>query len=188
MEDERILELFWHREHEAISETARKYGAYCLSIARNILHSDEDAEECVNDAYLRLWNAIPPQRPASLKLFLARVTRNLAFDRYEARNAEKRGGGELPLVLDELAECLPDESDVEKAFEQEELGRRIRLFVRRLPPPEGDVFVRRYFFAEAPKEIASRYGMTPNHVAVMLNRTRKKLRTHLLKEGFYEKK
>lgn len=181
--DSQIIELYWQRNPDAISETAGKYGAYCFAIADNILHNAEDSEECVNDAWLRAWDAIPPQKPGVLRLFLARVTRNLALDRFQARKAEKRGGGEAALVLDELGECLGG-ADTEAAFEIKELRRSIRRFVRALPEREGNVLVRRYFFAESAMEIARRYGLSENNVAVILSRTRKKLKAHLMKEGY----
>lgn len=183
MEDSQIIELYWQRSPDAVSETAKKYGAYCFAIAENILRSAEDSEECVNDAWLRAWNAMPPQRPSVLRLFLARITRNLAFDRFRARNAEKRFGGETALVLDELAECLGG-ADTEAAFEAGELRECIRRFVRALPERDGNVAARRYFFAESVAEIAKRYGLSENNVMVILSRTRGKLKAHLLKEGY----
>ncbi len=183
MEDSQIVELYWQRSADAISETADKYGAYCFTVAHNILCSAEDSEECVNDAWLHAWNAMPPQRPKALRLFLARITRNLAFDRFRARSAEKRGGGELDLVLDELGECLGG-GDVQTACEAEELRRSIGRFVRALPERDGNVLVRRYFFAEPVAQIAKRYGLSENNVMVILSRTRRKLKAHLLKEGY----
>ena len=121
MEDSQIVELYWQKSADAISETANKYGAYCFTIAENILHNTEDSEECVNDTWLHAWNAMPPQRPSVLRMFLAKITRNLSFDRFHAQTAEKRGGGEIPLVLDELAECLASKTDVEAAYEDREL-------------------------------------------------------------------
>jgi len=111
MEDIRIVELYWQKNEDAIKESNGKYGAYCFAIANNILHNKEDSEECVNDTWLNAWNAIPPQKPTKLQLFLAKITRNLSFNRFNARFAEKRGGGEITLVLDELAECIASESD-----------------------------------------------------------------------------
>ncbi len=184
MEDSQIVELYWQRSADAISETADKYGAYCFAVADNILHSAEDSEECVNDAWLHAWNAIPPQRPKALRAFLARLTRNLAFDRFRARTAEKRGGGELDLVLDELGECLGGGEDAQTVCEAEELRRSIGRFVRSLPERDGNVMVRRYFFAEPVAQIAKRYGLSENHVTVILSRTRKKLKAHLVKEGY----
>lgn len=185
MEDSHIVELYWQKNADAIKETDRKYGAYCFAIADNILHSSEDSEECVNDTWLNAWNAIPPQKPAKLQMFLAKITRNLSFNRFNARSAEKRGGGEILLVLDELAECLAGESDVESEYEARELGQYIRRFVQKLPEREGNVFVRRYFFTETVAEIAKRYGLSQNNVMVILSRTRKKLKAQLIKEGFF---
>ena len=111
MEDSRIVELYWQKNADAIKETDSKYGAYCFAIADNILHNEEDSEECVNDTWLNAWNAMPPQRPTKLRLFLAKITRNLSFNRFQAQGAKKRGGGEINLVLDELAECIAHESN-----------------------------------------------------------------------------
>jgi len=184
MEDSRIVALYWQRNPDAIKETENKYGAYCFFIADNILHSKEDAEECVNDTWLKTWDAIPPQSPNKLQLFLAKITRNLSFNRYKARTAEKRGGGEVSLVLDELSECVVGDPTVEQVYAAKELSECIRLFVRALPERDGNVFVRRYFFTESVSEIAKKYALTENHVMVILSRTRKKLKKHLIKEGF----
>lgn len=184
MEDSQIIELYWRKNADAISETADKYGAYCFTIANNILHSAEDSEECVNDTWLHAWNAMPPQRPAVFRIFLAKITRNLSLNRFHARNVEKRGGGEIRLVLDELSECLAGGTDVEAAYEAAELEQCICRFVRSLPERERNVFVRRYFFTEPVAEIAARYGLTANHIMVILSRARKKLKLKLEKEGF----
>ena len=185
MKDSRIIELYWQKNADAIKETDSKYGAYCFAIADNILHNKEDAEECVNDTWLNAWNAMPPQKPTKLQMFLAKITRNLSFNRYRARSAEKRGSGEITLILDELAECLAAESDVASEYEAQELGQCIRMFVRSLPVRDGNVFVRRYFFTEPVTAIARRYGLTESNVTVILHRTRKKLKAHLIKEGFF---
>lgn len=184
MEDHQIIELYWQKNTEAISETADKYGAYCFTIADNILHNTEDSEECVNDTWLHAWNAMPPQRPAVLRMFLAKITRNLAFDRFHAKNAEKRGGGETALILDELGECLGGGADTAAAYEAKELRQSVRRFVRSLPERDGNVLVRRYFFAEPVAEIAKRYGLSENNVMVILSRTRRKLKKQLSKEGY----
>ena len=186
MEDDRIIDLYWQRDSDAIGETDSKYGAYCFSIADNILLNHEDSEECVNDTWLNAWNAMPPQKPTNLRMFLAKITRNLSFNRYHARSAQKRGGGEITLVLDELAECLTSESNVENEYEALELGHTIRLFTRSLPAKDGNIFVRRYFYTESVREIAVRYGLTENYVMVILCRTRRKLKDHLIKEGFFD--
>lgn len=184
MEDSQIIELYWQKNADAISETVNKYGAYCFAIAENILHDIEDAEECVNDTWLHAWNAIPPQRPNVFRMFLAKITRNLSLDRFNARNAEKRGGGEMSLVLDELAECLAGETDVEAVYEGRELEQFIQRFVQTLPERDGNVFVRRYFFIEPVAAIAKRYCLTENNVMVILSRVRKKLKQELMKEGY----
>ncbi len=184
MEDHQIIELYWQKNENAISETAGKYGAYCFTVAQNILHSAEDAEECVNDTWLHAWNAIPPQRPSVLRIFLAKITRNLSINRFHAESAEKRGGGEIVLVLDELAECIAGGVDAEAAYESKELEQCIQCFVRALPKRERNMFVRRYFFTEPAAAIAAHYGLTENNVQVILSRTRKKLRLVLKKEGY----
>lgn len=184
MEEQKIIELYWNRDESALTETDRKYGMYCRSIAWNILHSQEDSEECVNDTYLRAWNTIPPQRPARLNMYLAKITRNLAFDRYKAQMAQKRGGSEITVILDELAECVAGGESVEDAFLAKELAEAIGSFVRGLSEREANVFVRRYFFAETAKQIGTRYSLSANNVTVILSRTRQKLKEYLKKEGY----
>ena len=172
MEDSQIIELYWQKN------------AYCYTIADHILHSPEDSEECVNDTWLHAWNAMPPQKPNVLRMFLAKITRSLSVNRFKARSAEKRGGGEINLVLDELADCLAGGTNVEAEYEVKELEQCIRRFVRGLPERDGNVFVRRYFFTEPVVVIAKRYGLTESNVTVILSRTRKKLRLKLAKEGY----
>ena len=181
MKDTEIIELYWRHSERAIAESDAKYGAYCKKIAENILGSPEDAAECVNDTWLRAWNAIPPERPESLKMFLAKIVRNLAVDRVRKNAAQKRGGGELEELLEEFSGCVPD---VQVQLEAQELQECINRFVRTLPRREGDLLIRRYFFAERLGDIAARYHMTPNAVSVSLNRTRKKLAAYLKKEGY----
>lgn len=185
-EDAQIIGLYWNRDSKAISASMERYGAYCFSIANGILNNVQDAEECVNDTWLRAWNAIPPTRPTVLKVFFAKITRHLSFDRYKARKALKRGGGNIQLVLDELAECIADESDVEDQFSIKELGQVINQFVASLSEREQNLFVRRYFFSEPIKMIADRYDMNENSVNVALSRIRKRLRSHLSKEGYFD--
>lgn len=184
MEDSEIVDLYWQHSELAISETINKYGAYCRAVAYNILHSEEDCEECVNDTWLRVWNTIPPQRPALLRMFLAKITRNLAFDRFKAQTAGKRGGGETELILDELNECIPANEDTESRFLAKELEETVNRFVHTLSARDCNLFVRRYFFAESVEVIAKRYGLSANHVTVLLSRTRQKLKAHLKKEGY----
>ncbi len=184
MEDTQIIEQFWHRNEEAIKETSAKYGKYCYAIANRVLRNAEDSEECVNDTWMKAWNGIPPAKPECLKLFLAKITRNLAFNKYEERNAKKRGRGEIQLVLDELEECIAGSSDVESELSMRELEKSINRFVQSLSKKEANLFVRRYFFTESVGMIAGRYGMTENHVMVTLSRTRSKLKKHLEQEDY----
>lgn len=184
MEDSRIIELYWERDQSAIPVTAEKYGGYCTSIARNILENDEDTEECVNDTWLGAWNSMPPHRPGMLSTFLGKITRNLSFNRRRRSNAEKRGGGELPLVLDELGECVSGRDSVEGEYDRKELLNAINGFLDGLSPEKRAVFVCRYWYADRVGDIAARLGMTENHVSVTLTRLRRKLREYLVKGGF----
>ena len=183
MTDAEIIQRYWQRDEGAIAASHAAYGPYCHTIAQNILGSPEDAEECVNDTWLRAWQAIPPQRPRVLRLFFAKITRNLALNRWKSRTAEKRGGGETALLLDELAECAGSGGDAEGAYLAKELGEAVDRFVRGLPRRDGDVFLRRYFWGDSVGSIAARYGLTSHHVSVLLSRTRKKLNSYLIKEG-----
>ena len=178
MNDEQILDLYFARDEQAVAETDRKYGGYCFTLANSILHSDQDAEETVSDTYLRAWNTIPPKRPGIFKMFLAKITRNLAFSRWRSMNAEKRGGGEMTLVLEELDGCVGDGMDAK------ELAKAIRAFLNTLPAREQDIFLRRYFFVEESGVIAQRYGMKPATVLRTLSRTRQKLKNYLIQEGY----
>ena len=186
MEDTEIIDLYWKRDERAIEETDRKYGKYCHTVAYNVLNDYEDSQECVSDTWLRAWNSMPPQRPSVLRAFLAKITRNLAYDRYRARSASKRGGGQTEAVLEELAEVvdLSGAWDPEDLYAAKELREAINQFVRNLPEREGDVFIRRYFFAEEISDIAKRYQLTQNNVTVILSRTRNKLRKYLKEGGF----
>ena len=184
MEDKEIIELYNRREETAISCTAEKYGTYCFSIANNILHSHEDSEECVNDTWMKAWNAIPPTVPTYLRVFLGKITRNLSFDKYRASHSESRGGGQMAVVLDELEEIVAGSSDVEAHYEQKELVEAINTYLKKLPERECNIFVRRYFYAEETSDIAKRYQLKESNVLMILSRTRKKLRTFLKEEDF----
>lgn len=184
MEDSEILLLYWNRQERAIYETDLKYGPYCRSIARSIVQNSADAEECVNDTYLDAWNAIPPNRPAILSTFLGKITRRIAIDRCRILCAQKRGGGETALALDELDECIRGSCDVEQELQKKELTAAIRLFAQRLSTGERNVFLLRYWYVMPVASIAQQLGFTPSKVTAMLHRIREKLRKHLKKEGF----
>jgi len=184
MEDEAILDLYFARNEQAVVETDRKYGSYCFTLANSILNNEQDAEETVSDTYLKAWKAIPPKRPSVLKLFLAKITRNLAFSRWRSYAAYKRGGGEMELVLEELSACIASPGSVEDRLNGKELARAIRSFLNTLPAREQDIFLRRYFFVEESSAIAARYGMKPATVLRTLSRTREKLKKYLTQEGY----
>ncbi len=185
MEDKAILDLYFARDELAITETDRKYGDYCYSVANRILNSNEDSEETVSDTYWHAWNSIPPHRPNFLKLFLAKVTRNLAFTRWRKLSAAKRGGGETELVLEELAGCIPGTEQIDDQLNAKELAKVIRAFLDTLPERDQDIFLQRYFYVETADTIAARYGMKRTNVNVILSRTRSKLKTYLTQEGYY---
>lgn len=182
MEDTRIVALYWERSETAISETAAKYGKYCYAIAYGILKSAEDAEESVNDTYLNAWNSMPPHRPAFLSTYLGKITRRISIDRWRGRIAEKRGGGETALALDELEECAASTHTVEHEVEAHELAQALDIFLSRLPIDERDLFVCRYFFLLPVAELCERFRYSPSKTKSMLHRTRKKLLTYLQKE------
>ena len=182
MEDCAIVNLYWSRDPEAIRRTGEKYGGYCRAIARNILADHRDAEECVSDTWLNAWNSMPKDRPSLLAPYLGKITRNLALSRWRAGHAEKRGGGELPLVLDELTECVSP-GGVLQSLEAAELEEAVNRFLGALPERERSVFLRRYWFAEPMADIAKRYGMREVTVRTSLFRSREKLRRYLEKEA-----
>lgn len=183
MEDTAIVDLYWQRSDQAISETDRKYGRYCHRIAYNICASNEDAEECVNDTWLRAWNAMPTERPSALSGFLGAITRNLALDRCRAKHSLKRGGGEIPLALDELGGCVPGPSDPEREIEAKELAQAIDRFVDSLTEAEQILFISRYWFLAPVAEIAAKRGCTQGKVKVTLFRLREKLKLYLQEEN-----
>lgn len=179
MQDHDIIELYFARDERAIAVTAAQYGGYCHSIAMNILSCESDAEECVNDTWLRAWNAIPPTRPNALRVFVGKITRNLALDRYRARTAEKRAGGEFAMSLDELDECVGVVDERESIL----IGESISKFLRTQPELARKMFVCRYFYCDSIADIARRFRVGEGMVKSTLFRVRGKLRDHLEKEG-----
>ena len=181
MQDEQIVALYLVRDENAIRETERKYGGYCMSIARNVLHSLHDSQECVNDTYMRTWNSIPPHKPVSLRAFIGRITRRLALNMCEKASAQKRGKGTVQLILDELGECIPDTSgDVTQGFV---ITDALNSFLASLPEQNRNIFVRRYWYMSTVKDIAADYGMSESKVKMRLLRMRNELKAHLEKEG-----
>lgn len=184
MDDNGIIQMYWNRDDRAINLTSEKYGHYCKTIAKNILNNEEDAEECVNDTYLNAWNSMPTHWPEQLATFLGKIVRNLSFNKYRHDHAEKRGGGEITLVLDELTDCVSDIDDVEQLIDRQELAKSINAFVRSLPTEKRNIFVRRYWYADLVSDIAGDYGMLQAIVSKTLERTRKQLKSYLTERGF----
>ena len=183
MDDKAIIDLYWARSQQAIAESEAKYGAYCRTVARNVLPRAEDAEECVNDTWLRAWNAMPPQRPAVLQAFFGTLTRNLSLDRWRRDRAGKRGGGTVELALEELEDCLAARDEVEQAVQAEQTARLISDFLRRQSKQDRVLFVRRYWYLDDIRTLCRRFGMGESQVKSRLHRMRKKLKLELEREG-----
>lgn len=184
MEDNQIIDLYIARDERAIQETDAKYGQYCGSLVRRILDNQQDTEEIVNDTWMHTWCAIPPERPGILRLFLARISRNLAFSRYRGMMAQKRGGTQVALCLEELSECIPGENDPCQELEEKELVLAIKAYLTLLPERDRNIFIRRYFFLDSVGEIADRFFLKESNVHMILSRVRRKLNAHLIKEGY----
>lgn len=184
MDDRKIIELFFARDEKALSESQSVYGGYCKSISKNILSSDEDAEEVLNDTLLSAWNTIPPEEPKSLKAYLGTLARNISLDRYRKMKAEKRGGNEVSLCLEEAEEFLADTKSVSEEYEKREFVAFLNEFLHSLPERDCDIFVRRYFYCDSTADIAKRFALKEPNVLVILSRTRKRLKNALEKGGF----
>ena len=180
MEDTKIIELFFSRDENALLQASAKYGAYCSSIAFNVLGNTEDAGECMNDTLLRAWNSIPPQKPENLKAYLGRIARNLAIDRYDKLTAEKRGGGQYELAIDELAECIADTKD---HTGMSDLSEIVNDFLKKQEKDKRVIFVKRYFYLDPVKKIAKDLSISESNVKTTLFRLRNALKEELSKEG-----
>lgn len=184
MEDSAIITMFLERDPEAVHAISEKYGAYCKSIAMNILSDPQDAEECINDAYLQLWRSIPPHQPENLATYLGKLLRNITFNRYRANQTQKRGEGNIPLVLDELAEVVTGGDSPESAVEAKEMSQAINAFLGKLPAWKRYVMVRRYWYADSTAQIARACGRSEGYVSLTLTRLRRKLHAYLTERGF----
>ena len=182
MDDKMIVDLFLERSETAIAETTLKYGKYLRHIAYRILENEQDGEEIENDTYRKLWESIPPQKPNSLKAYLAKIGRNLAINRLEERQAQKRRS-ESNLVLDELSECLPDRSETGDLCDSFALRTALDSFLAGLDTDTRVIFMQRYFYTCSLRDIAQRHGMKESAISMLLFRTRQKLKEHLVKEG-----
>lgn len=184
MEDRKIIQLFWIRDTKAIEETDAKYGEYCKTIANNILGNFSDAEECVNDTYLHVWNTIPPNRPPLFSAFIGKITRNLSIDRLRYKFANKRREGELALAIEELRECVSGNEDVENTYSRRECIQEINRFLDTLPKKKCDIFLCRYWYVLSISEIAKRFHISETNVSVMLSRIRTALKEYLEERGY----
>ena len=183
MEDQEIVELFFDRSEQAIVETDKKYGGYCYTIAYNILASREDSEESVSDTYFSAWNTIPPRKPTLLQAFLGKIARHISIDRWRKQSAQKRGGKEMILALEELGECL-DTRGMEAEITHRELTRVLNGFLASLAETERNVFLCRYWYMDTIETIAKITGFSQSKVTSMLHRSRRKLRKKLAEEGY----
>lgn len=182
MEDQKIVSLYWERNEDAIAQTDIKYGKYCYVIAYNILNSHSDSEECVNDTWRGAWDAMPPERPTKLQSFLARITRNIAIDRYRYDNAQKRGA-EIDSAIDEYWECIPNgDAPIDEEYA---LKEAINSFLESLDTRTRIIFMRRYWYSMSVKDIADGMDLSETHISVILHRTRRKFKDHLTKEGIF---
>ena len=183
MEENQIIQLYWDRDPRAISVSDEAYGPYCRAIAGRILSDLRDREECINDTWLRAWNTMPPRWPERLRLFLGTITRNLALSRWEQASAQKRGGGELPLALEELSSAIPAGQTTEQAAEARELTAALERFLAALPQQARIIFLRRYWYLLPVKDIARSLSLGESAVKMSLSRSRKKLKAFLEQEG-----
>lgn len=186
MDEKEIVALYWARDERAVAETERRYASFCRTIARNILGDTGDAVECLQDTWVRAWNAIPPNRPDSLRVFLGRITRNLALNRLRNTRAEKRGGGQVALALEELAECLSGGETPEEVYDRKEIVKALDRFLGGLPEDFRTVFLRRYWRLDSIAEIARWAGWSESRVSTLLYRLRGRLREFLTEEGLLE--
>lgn len=183
VEDKNIVDLYWDRDENAITETASKYGKYCFSIAFNILENIEDAEECVNDSYLNAWNSMPPHRPTKLSTFVGKITRFVSLKKWRDKHAQKRRSGNVAIAYEELSECIPSNKGIDEALEAQELAKIIDTFLDTLPYAEQKVFICRYWYFDSISAISKQFGFGESKIKSMLHRTRKKLQSKLLEEG-----
>ena len=188
MEDKAIVDLYWARDEQAITETQKKFAAYLSKIAYNILYDREDTEESVNDTYLRAWNSMPENRPKVLSTYLGKIIRRLSIDRYRKKHAQKRGESEYALSLEEMREDLGLEAqapaDVEGAAIEKELADLINRWLAGRPERERNIFLSRYYFLDAVTDIAGKAGMKEGTVRSILFRERAALKEYLEKEGY----
>lgn len=184
MKDSEIIKLFFERNEDAIQYSEDKYGGYCAKIAYNILFDYEDAKECVNDTWLKSWNSIPPTKPNKLGVYFGKICRNISINLFEKYSADKRGGLNTDIALDELNDVVGKESDVQKHLDETNLKESMNSFLATLDAKNRKIFVRRYYYLSTVQEIADEYSLSLSNVKMSLSRTREKLRQWLIKDGY----
>lgn len=185
MNDQWIIKMFFERSEDAIHELNLKYGKICRRLANNFLHNEQDAEECINDAYLAVWNTIPPQNPKPLSTYVYRIVKNIAMKKYRANTTQKRNNY-YEVVLEEADEFLAVNETVESEILAKEISRQVNVFLGQIKDKDRVMFVQRFWFCYSIEDIAKTLGVSKNYVTVHLHRTREKLRDHLKSEGFYD--
>jgi RNA polymerase sigma-70 factor (ECF subfamily) len=181
--DTELINLYLERSENALRETEKQYGSYCRAIAMSILHNAEDSDECVNDVYLKVWEAIPPRQPNVFSAFIGKITRNLSLDRYRKKHSKKCGSGETALMLSELEACIPSALSVENEVDVNILAETIDTFLNSIRQDDMTYFMCRYWYGRTVPEIAKRFKASESKVKMSLHRTRKKLKTELEKKG-----
>lgn len=183
MSDQAIIDLYWKRDQNAISETEKAYGNYCHTIAFNILTNREDAAECVNDTWFKAWQAIPPARPRYFSAWLAKITRNLSLQRLQSRNAQKRGGGQAEIVIHELDDVIANSNPAENT-EARELAAVISEYLLSLSQEKRLLFIGRYFYFHSIRELSRHVGLRENNINTLLYRIRQELKKYLQERGY----
>ncbi len=185
IDDEKIIDLFFERSEQGIRELDNKYGAVCHNLSYNIVNNRQDAEECVNDAYLGAWNAIPPVRPNPLLSYIVKIVRNISLNIYWRKNAAKRSGGHYTIALQEIEGYIADQKTVEDEIEARALARIIEEFLNTLTLENRVIFMRRYWFADSYKDIAEFMGLSEKNISVRLTRIREKMKQYLIERGVF---
>ena len=184
IDDEKIIELLFERSEQAIRELDIKYGKICHNLSYNIVNSRRDAEECVNDAYLGVWNAIPPTRPNPLLSYIVKIVRNISLKIYWRKEAAKRSG-HYTIALAEIEGCIADQKTVEDEIEARELARIIEDFLDTLTVENRVIFMRRYWFSDSYKDIAELVGLSEKNISVRLTRIREKMKQYLIEREVF---
>ena len=185
LSDEQIIELYWQRQENAISETDKKYGAFLFRIARNILHDRSDCEECKNDTYLGVWNAIPPTRPTEFAAFLVQIMRRIAINRYKEKTCKKRIPSELTVAMEDVQNTLQSNDAIDAAYQAQEVGKIINDYVKALPDRQRYIFIDRFYLSESVEAIAADLKISPATVYREIEKIKQGLKLHLERNDIF---